>query len=106
MNDEKKELKQYLAIQNEKLDMLKANILTTFNSFDKCTIVSDWLKTTIDIFNFPEKYTPKSDEVQQQSFFDAFDEFMKTKKISDWRFKAYCVVIRTLKRYEIYIQDY
>ena len=41
MNDEKKELKQYLTDQSEKLNALIANINTTFNALDKSTITPD-----------------------------------------------------------------
>jgi len=103
MNDEKRELKQYLTNQNEKLNNLTANIQTTFNAFDKTSIAPDWLKTTIDIFNFPEKYAPKAEEHKQQSFFDAFDEFLQKRKLSDVREKNFMVLKRALQRYELFV---
>ena len=104
MNDEQKKLIQNLTNQNETLTKLITSIQTQFNDSDKKELPTDWLKTTIDKYNFPEKYKPKTEEAPKQSFFDAFDEFMTVKKFSEWRNKAFKVVIRTMKRYEMYVQ--
>ena len=104
MNDEQKQLKQFLTNQTEKLTTLTSLIQTTFNNADKEEIIDDWLKTTIDKHNFPEKYVEKIEEIPKQSFFNAFDEFMIIKDFSEWRNKAYKVVIRTMKRFEMYVQ--
>jgi len=103
MNNEKKELKKYLTDQNEKLNTLVTMIQTLFNDTDKNRITSDWLKLNIDKYNFPEKYTPKSDEAQRQSFFDAFDEFLEKRKLSDVREKNFMVLKRALQRYELFV---
>ena len=103
MNAEKKELKQYLTDQSEKLSTLTSIIQSTFNQSDKETIAPDWLKTTIDVFNFPEKYTSKLEKEQQQSFFDSFDEFLAKRKLSDVREKNFMVLKRALQRYELFI---
>jgi len=100
MNDEKKELKQSLTNQSEKLSSLTTVIQTTFNAVDKSTIAPDWLKATIDIFNFPQKYAPQIQP--QQLFFDAFDEFLTKHPLSEVRKKNFRVIIRALRRYELY----
>ena len=102
MNVEKKELKRYLTDQSEKLNTLTSTIQSTFNQFDKETIASDWLKTTIDILNFPEKHSLK-EETHRQSFFDAFDEFLEKRKLSDVREKNFMVLKRALQRYELFV---
>jgi integrase len=68
---------------------------------DKSTLTSEWLESAIDKEIHPEKYitTP-----QQQTFFEVFEEFLEVKKFSDWRNRAYAVVIRAIKRYELYVQ--
>ena len=104
MNDEQKRHKQHLENQEERLNALTKAIQTSFNNSDKKEIATDWLKTTIDKHNFPEKYVAKIEEIPKQSFFDAFDEFMIIKDFSEWRNKAYKVVIRALKRFEMYMQ--
>ncbi|MDR0207325.1 MAG: hypothetical protein LBI45_08740, partial [Bacteroidales bacterium] len=104
MNAEQAKLKQYLNEQKDKLKALTIHIDDTFTKSDKSEIASDWLKTTIDRYNFPKKYEPIIEVSPKQTFFDAFDEFMMVKKFSEWRNKAFKVVIRAMKRYELYIQ--
>jgi len=105
MNDEKKELKQYLTDQVEKLNALIAYINTAFNALDKSTITPDWLTTTVDIFNFPEKYAPKIEQPVEISFFDAFDDFLIKHPLSEGRKKNIRVVFRCLKRFELFVQQ-
>jgi len=57
MNDEKKELKQYLTNQSEKLNLLTTTIQTLFNESDKSNIAPDWLKNCIDKYYQRGKYT-------------------------------------------------
>ena len=66
---------------------------------DKETATSEWLETAIDKSLNPEKYglTPI-----QQTFFEIFDEFLDKRKLSDVRKKNFRVVVRALKRYELY----
>jgi integrase len=102
MNDEKKELKQYLTDQSEKLNSLTTSIQTAFNEAkDKSKIPPDWLKDCIDSYYQRGKYTPIEPE-QKQPFFDAFDEFLIKHPLSDIRKKHFWVVIRALRRYELY----
>jgi hypothetical protein len=59
----------------------------------------------IDKYYNRGKYTPTVKEAgQKQSFFEDFDEFLKIKKNSERRKQAYMVVIRALKRFELYIR--
>jgi integrase len=105
MNDEKKQLKGYLTCQSERLNRLKSTVLTVFNETDKSSIASDWLKSTIDKHNFPEKYAPKVETAKKpQPFFEAFEEFLQGRPLSNMRKRHFKVVIRALKRYEIYVQ--
>jgi len=104
MNDEQKKFKQHLENLKERLNVLIKAIQTTFNNVDKKEVTADWLKTTIDKHNFPEKYVAETEEIAKQSFFNAFDEFMIIKDFSEWRKKAFKVVIRTMKRFEMYVQ--
>ncbi len=41
-------------------------------------------------------------EQPRQTFFEAYEEFIEKRKLSDWRVRAIQVVIRALKRYELY----
>jgi site-specific recombinase XerD len=102
MNDEKKELKQSLTDRSEKLSLLLSSIHTAFNEIrDKNSIPSGWLKDCIDMYYLRGKYAPAETE-QTQSFFDVFDEFLMKHPISDVRKKNFRVVIRALRRYEMF----
>ena len=65
---------------------------------DKDSLTSEWLETEIDKCLRPEKYVIKS------AFFDDFNEFLIKRRFSDWRIKSYNVVIRALKRYELFVR--
>ena len=62
-------------------------------------LTSDWLDEQVDRRLHPEKY---ADTDGQQTFFDVFSEFLRVHKYSQWRQRAYHVVIRALQRYELY----
>jgi integrase len=78
MNDEKKELKTYLTTQNEKLNTLTTIVQAAFNDADKNDLSADWLKLTIDKYNFPEKYSPKEIEPEIKTLFQFIDKFIQT----------------------------
>ena len=104
MNDDKKELKQYLTDQSEKLNSLSASIQTIFNEAKvKNDIAPEWLKDCIDKFYQRGKYTPVIEEPEyKQPFFDTFNEFLEKRKLSDVRKKNFRVIVRALQRYELY----
>ena len=92
---EQKELAQL----QKKLSELAHMIVESFLSSDKAEITKEWLNRIIDEYHFPEKYHQQ--EIAKLSFFDAVDQFLATKKISQVRKKNYGVVFRGLKRYEL-----
>jgi integrase len=105
MTDERKELKQYLTDQSERLNALIASTQTSFNDIkDKTNVPPDWLKDCIDKYHVRGKYAPIKAAEQEQTFFGVFDEFLKIKKLSDWRKRAFDVVVRAMRRYELYVQ--
>ena len=65
----------------------------------KENLTSDWLELEIDKRLHPEKYIV---EEHRQTFFEAYEEFVEKRKLSDWRVRAIRVVIRALRRYELY----
>ena len=73
---EKKKLKQQLTEQSEKLQALVATIQTLFNRADKASIAPDWLKVTVDKFNFPEKYAPKEELPKTTTLFQFTEKFI------------------------------
>ena len=66
---------------------------------DKASLTSEWLEEEIDKRLHPEKYIV---EEHRQTFFEAYEEFIEKRKLSDWRVRAIRVVIRALRRYELY----
>lgn len=60
-------------------------------------LTSDLLDTEIDKTLHPENY-----EQPKQTFFEAFDEFLKKHPLSEVRRKNFRVVFRALKRFELY----
>lgn len=79
----------------------KALIIDIYNSrSNNITPSSKWLEAEIAKRINPEKYNSDC----RIAFFDTFDEFIDRRKYSDLRKRAFDVVIRALKRYEIYTQ--
>lgn len=64
---------------------------------DKTALTSEWLELEIDKRLHPEKY-----RMSPQTFFEAFDEFLDKRKISDVRRRNFRVIGRALRRYERY----
>ncbi len=80
----------------------KAMILDIYNATpDKEHFTSEQLEVEIDKRLHPEKYIVKE---HRQTFFEAYDEFIEKRKLSDWRIRAIRVVIRALRRYELYVR--
>lgn len=76
LSDEKKQLKEYATAQSEKLNALTAAVHSTFNETDKSNISADWLKTTIDKYNFPEKYEIKVEAPKVVTLLKFIDNFI------------------------------
>lgn len=62
-------------------------------------LTSDWLDTEIDKRLHPEKHGINE---TQQTFFEAFEEFLENRKLSQVRKNNFRVIIRALKRFELY----
>ncbi len=88
-------------LQKRLVDLCSA-IKDSFVATDKEQVNKEWLNTTIDKFHHPEKYEPKEEEIQKQTFFEVFDKFLIVRKLSDVRERNFRVLYRTLQRYEIY----
>ncbi|MDR1340818.1 MAG: site-specific integrase [Prevotellaceae bacterium] len=90
--------------QRQKIDRLiterKDLIKNLCIGADRNTLTSEWLENSIYRILHPEKYTN-----EKQSFFDAFEECVSKRNISEARRRHFRVVIRVLKRYELYIRE-
>lgn len=62
-------------------------------------LTSEWLETEIDKRLHPEKYGIND---KQQTFFETFEEFLEKRKLSQVRKNNFRVIIRALKRFELY----
>ena len=106
MSDEQSELKQYLTDQKKKIESLKLSIQTAFNETkDKKSIPPDWLVDCIDKYYQRGKYALIEEITATQSFFEICDEFLEKYKQSEVRAKNFRVVVRTMRRYELYIRN-
>lgn len=89
------------AIFAEKIATRKKIILDAYNNqSNKEGLTSNWLEIEVDKKLNPEKYAAPEDT--PQTFFEAFDEFLNKRKISDVRKKNFRVIGRAFQRYELY----
>ena len=89
--------------QKTELSKINAAISDTLKNPNLDRSSSDWLLNCIDKYHQRGKYTPITEESKhEQAFFEAFNEFLSKRKLSDWRIKAFKVVVRALMRYEMY----
>lgn len=58
------------------------------------------LTLAIDEHNHPERYAAA--EAAPRTFYGTFEEYLSSRKFSDWRIKHYRVLLRALKRFEAY----
>lgn len=85
---------------NKAVSERKNMMLDIYNgAVNKDGLTSGWLENELDKRLHPEKYIV---EVCRQTFFESYEEFIEKRKLSDWRIRAIRVVIRALKRYELY----
>lgn len=85
---------------NKSVASMKSLILGVYNSIkQKENLTSEILGTEIDKVQNPEKYGLI---IKEKSFTELFTEFIDERKISEVRKSNYRVVVRALKRYELY----
>jgi integrase len=105
LTPEKRELKQYITEQSEKLNLLTSLIHSLFNEIkDKKSTTPDWLVDTIDRFYQRGKYAPKEEIEEKQTLFSLCNEFLEKYEQSAVRAKNFRVIVRTLRRFETYIK--
>lgn len=88
------------AVFNKAVTDRKNMMLELYNAAPiKEGLTSEWLELEIDKRLHPEKYIV---EEHRQTFFETYEEFVEKRKLSDWRVRAIRVVIRALRRYELF----
>lgn len=81
---------------NERKDLI-ADIYS--KNVGKDDLTSEWLDIEIDKRLHPDKYGV---DENQQTFFETFEEFLENRKLSQVRKNNFRVIIRALKRFELY----
>ncbi len=106
--------KTYHDKAKDAIDNLKKTIISEYEKAAKDTLTSAWLQTVIDKFHHPEKYQEKEEEQEKRSFFDYITDFRDNakKKVNGkregdksdvWK-KNFDVLIRALRRYEMFVR--
>lgn len=101
MNPTQRALVEYLNETNTRLQGLRAFVMEAFikAGAGKQAIASDWLATTVDRYNHPEKYNAPATRYLSE----AFDDYLNNNKISTQRDKNTRVVLRSLLRFEAFV---
>ena len=101
MNAEQRALVESLNEINSCLQGMRAAIMESFikAGAGKNGLAADWLASTVDRYNFPEKYEAQAEAL---TLVDAFRNYLGKNKISNQRRKNTEVVLRSLLRYEAY----
>ena len=101
MNAEQKRLVETLNEINTRLQGLRAAVMDAFiqAGAGKKPLPADWLTSTIDRHNFPERY---KEEKEIRYLAEAFTDYLNGNKISTQRDKNTRVVLRSLLRFEAY----
>jgi integrase len=101
MNEQQARLAESLNEINTRLQGLRSAVMESFiqAGAGKQPLPPDWLTSTIDRHNFPEKY-----EIKPETLYltDGFADYLQNNKISSQREKNTRVVLRSLLRYEAY----
>lgn len=102
MNEEQKRLVESLNDINTRLQGLRAAVMEAFiqAGAGKKPIPADWLASTIDRHNFPEKY---EDSPKMAYLSEAFSDYIAGRKVSTQRKRMAASVLRCLLRYEAFI---
>jgi len=80
---------------------LKDIIFKAYDSeTDKEIKTSSWLQDHVNKVIHPEQYEPK--DAPKQTFFEAWDEFITKRRLSEVRILNYDVVNRAMQRFELY----
>lgn len=105
-NPKREEIKAKLLIDpvdraefNRNVNNHKALIMDLYNAApDKSVLTSEWLKTEMQKKLHPVVQTHNT----SKSFFEDFDYFLSTRRLSDVRIRNFRVLYRALQRFEYY----
>ncbi len=84
---------------NRNVAQRKSQIIELYNTApDKSVLTSEWLSTEMDKLLHPVVKA----QGDSASFFEDFDSFLDTRKLSDVRTRNFRVIYRALQRFELY----
>lgn len=101
MNEEQRRLVESLNDINTRLQGLRAAVMDAFlqAGAGKKEIPADWLASTVDRYNFPEKY----EDLRRTVYLaDAFADYLAGRKVSAQSKRMAATVLRCLLRYEAF----
>ena len=101
MNEDQRRTVEALNEINTRLQGLRAAVMDAFiqAGAGKKPIPADWLASTIDRYNFPEKY---EDRPKMAYLSEAFADYIAGRKVSTQRKRMAATVLRALLRYEAF----
>ncbi|HOW32214.1 MAG TPA: hypothetical protein PLP88_11675, partial [Bacteroidales bacterium] len=82
----------------KKITDLLSLIQTSFNNSDKSQVNKTWLESLITGFHYPESLLSEKEIKAKMTFFELYDEFLRTHKLSDGRKTQFKVLRRMLQR--------
>lgn len=101
MNEEQRRLVESLNEINTRLQGLRAAVMEAFlqAGAGKKALPADWLASTVDRYNFPEKY----EDLRRTVYLaDAFADYLAGRQVSQQRKRMAATVQRCLLRYEAF----
>jgi len=95
LHDEKRRIEFNSAVNDRK------NLISEIYSenIGQSNLSSEWLDLEIDKCLYPVKYNIVE---KKASFFESFEKFLEKRKLSDIRKRNFRVIVRALKRFELY----
>ena len=95
--------------QRDKLSELKKVIIEQFESADKSTLDSDWLKDVVDRFNHPENYQSVNND-KKKTIYEIIEEYTSTpdrktnQPLAESHARVFYVLSRAIARFVGYVR--
>ena len=100
---------KYHKKQRDRLNNLKCEIISQFESADKSSLDADWLKDVVDRFNYPEKYS-KAVGSEKKTIYKVIEEYTSTpdrkthQPLAESHARVFFVLSRAIARYSGYVR--
>ena len=97
-------------LQRGRLNKLKDEIVSRFESADKSCVDAYWLKDVVDRFNHPEKYQVIIPEIKKKTIYEIIEEYTKTpdrktnQPLVESHARVFYVLSRVIARYSGYVR--